>query len=242
MNKLDNFGPIYVINLEDRADRRDYISKMFKKHGVSDYRFFKAYDGRPLDGQYVMTGGEIGCSMSHLLAIKDWYESSETDFVVIAEDDLSLDNVKYWDWSWDDLLNSIDFTFDIFQISTWALDVGMPEDIKPTKKFRNDHQYLTTCYLISKEGARQILEKTLGSNGEFDLDFNDDDNVADHKLLYGNVKNYYVLPLFSPNVELMSDINSDQKIVRLQKMASEHVSWLWRHNIASIQKIMKNYR
>lgn len=240
--KLEGFSPVYVINLEDRLDRRKYIEGTFKDHGIEDYTIFKAYDARHLDGRYKMTGGQIGCAMSHLLAIQSWYEGSDSEYAIIAEDDLSLANTQYWDWSWQDLLDCIEFKFDILHLSTWALDLAMPEDLCPVKREPDDLRLLTSCYMISRDGARQILEKVVNADSSITFDYNDEDNIADHKLLYGNVENYYVFPLFSPNVDLISDITESKEVARLQRMAAEHTSWLWRHNIASIQEIMSNYR
>lgn len=240
--RLETFGPVYVINLEDRVDRRSYIEQTFLDHGITDYTIFKAYDARDLDGKYKMTGGEIGCSMSHLLAIKEWYSTSDQEFAIIAEDDISLSNVDYWSWGWQDLVDSIKFKFDVLHLSTWALDIGMPEDLCPVKRDPDDVKLLTSCYVITKEGAKQVLSKTIGLDGKTSLDFNDENNIADHKLIYGNVENYYVLPLFSPNVDFISDITESAEIGRLQRMAAEHTSWLWRHNTASIKEIMQNYR
>jgi GR25 family glycosyltransferase involved in LPS biosynthesis len=45
LNKLEGFGPVYVINMEKSLDRKNYIDEHFKKYGISDYTFIKAVDG-----------------------------------------------------------------------------------------------------------------------------------------------------------------------------------------------------
>lgn len=237
MKPLKDFGPAVVINLKDRSDRRAYIESTFAEYEIDNYSFFEAYDARHLDGQYKMTGGQIGCSMSHLLAIKEWYLGGGEPFLIVLEDDISLDNSKYWSWTWSDFIDAISFEFDVMHLSTWALDLGMPEDLSPVKRGPDDLRLLTSCYIISRNGAKQVLEKTIGIDESRDLDFNDSENIADHRLIYGNVDKYYVLPMFSPNTEFISDITEDPGVARLQRMAAEHTSWLWRHNIRSIEEI-----
>jgi GR25 family glycosyltransferase involved in LPS biosynthesis len=48
----------------------------------------------------MMTSGEIGCVTSHLKAIKHWYETSDSPYAIIMEDDCNLDLVKYWNFTW----------------------------------------------------------------------------------------------------------------------------------------------
>ena len=79
-------GPIYCINLDDQTERWEYMENQFKYWEIDNYtRVSAAYDGREddlghiLKGTYPeqMSGGEIGCTTSHLKAIKQFYESGE---------------------------------------------------------------------------------------------------------------------------------------------------------------------
>ena len=44
--KLQNFGPVYCINLDDQEDRWEYMENQFKYWEVTDYHRISAYDGR----------------------------------------------------------------------------------------------------------------------------------------------------------------------------------------------------
>ena len=76
--KLNNFGPVYYLNLDGQPERREYMESQFEYWGIEDYTRISAYDGREDDlsdivkGKYpeMMTSGEIGCVTSHLKAIK----------------------------------------------------------------------------------------------------------------------------------------------------------------------------
>jgi hypothetical protein len=181
--------------------------------------------------------------MSHLLAMKSWYDTDiESDYLIVMEDDICLDNSQYWSWTWSEFISSIKFNFDVLHLSTWAfVDTPMPEDLSPVKRTPVDTRFLTSCYIITRSGVEQVLSKTVGMDGKKVLDFNNEENIADHKLIYGNVENYYVLPVFSPNTDLISDVDSSKSMTRLQTMASEHTSWLWRHNIRHINEITTPY-
>ena len=78
--KLQGMGPIYVINLDGQPERWKYMENQFKYWQVTNYERISAFDGRDddlghiLKGRYpdLMTPGEIGCTTSHLKAIKSF--------------------------------------------------------------------------------------------------------------------------------------------------------------------------
>ena len=79
--KLKNIGPIYCINLDDQTDRWEYMEDQFKYWEIDNYERISAYDGRDDDlsdiikGKYPnnMSSGEIGCTTSHLKAMKHFW-------------------------------------------------------------------------------------------------------------------------------------------------------------------------
>ena len=106
--KLKGIGPIYYLNLDGQPDRKEYMESQFKYWEIENYTRISAYDGREddlsdiLTGRYpeMMTSGEIGCITSHLKAIKHWYETSDSQYAIMMEDDCSLDLVRYWNFTW----------------------------------------------------------------------------------------------------------------------------------------------
>ena len=101
--KLKGLPPVYCINLDGQPERWDYIVDQFKYWEVENYERISAYDGRHDDlsdiikGKYPdgMTSGEIGCVTSHLKAIKH-FDTSDSPYAIMCEDDMSLETVKYW--------------------------------------------------------------------------------------------------------------------------------------------------
>lgn len=73
---------IFVINLEKDIKKKEYIKSHFREHGIEDYSFIKAVDGRKLSSDQLvevydenqalkvhgrlLARGEIGCALSHL--------------------------------------------------------------------------------------------------------------------------------------------------------------------------------
>lgn len=206
-SKLAGMSPVCVINLEHRDDRRDHMVKSLSGYGVTNYKIFSAYDGSKLDGTYEMSKGEIGCAMSHLLAIKDWYETdTESPYLVIMEDDVDFSTVDLWNWSWLEFIQSISFDYELIHLAPSGSEIESPEDYRIIKFSKTDVPvWFTTSYLITRRGAEKVLNRNL-KDGEIYFDFNNRNNIADYELIYGAVDLGYKIPLFAPKYDLGTDI------------------------------------
>ena len=83
----------------------------FDHWGIKNYTRISAHDGRGdndlgeiLKGTYpnLMTSGEVGCTTSHLKALKHWLENSDEseDYLIVMEDDCDISTMQYWGFTW----------------------------------------------------------------------------------------------------------------------------------------------
>jgi GR25 family glycosyltransferase involved in LPS biosynthesis len=158
--KLKNIGPIYYLNLDEQPERKEYMESQFKYWGIENYTRISAYDGRDDDlsdiikGRYpeMMTSGEIGCVTSHLKAIKYWIETSDSPYAVIMEDDVCLDTVRFWNFTWNDFYSKVPYDWDVIQL---AIICTGSLYIKLHKRFVND--FSTACYIIKPRAVADDL-------------------------------------------------------------------------------------
>ena len=159
--KLKNIGPIYYLNIDGQPERREYMENQFKHWGVENYTRISAYDGRDDDlsdiikGRYPedMTSGEIGCTTSHLKAIKHWLDTSDSPYAIIMEDDCDISTVFHWGFTWKDFYAKIPYDWDVVQLAiicTGALHVRIH------KRFVND--FSTACYMITRHHAEKLMK------------------------------------------------------------------------------------
>lgn len=205
LNKLEGLGPIYVINLDRHADRKDYMANQFKDHGVSNYEFMNAVDGSKdnLDDvikldQIPITKAELGCTLSHLKVIKHWLDTNDSSHAVIMEDDISFETVKYWKFTWENFLKNVRSNFDILQLS-----IIHNHHINTNLHIREAADWSTGCYVISRPWAEKLIEKHY-VDGKFNL-YTSKLSVADVLVYYG--AKAYGAPLFVTNINFESSIN-----------------------------------
>ena len=104
--KMKGFGPVYCINLDDHVERWEYMQDQFEYWNITDYTRVSAHDGREDDLSDILVGryptdmltGEIGCTTSHLKAMKEFLQT-DAPYAIIMEDDCDLDLVKFWNFT-----------------------------------------------------------------------------------------------------------------------------------------------
>ena len=207
--KLKNFGPVYCINLDGQPERWQYMEAQFKYWDVTDYHRISAYDGRESDlseilsGRYPeqMSSGEIGCTTSHLKAIKEFLKT-DAPYAVMMEDDCALDLVRFWNFTWDDFVSRIPYDWDVVQLAVICTgDIH----IKIHKRFVNE--FSTACYIITRHHAKKMLD--LHCRGDkYKLDNGVRPRPVADDLLY-NSGNTYSIPFLLYKIELGSSIHPD---------------------------------
>ena len=232
--KLKNIGPIYCINLDEQSERWKYMEDQFKYWEIENYTRISAYDGRDDDlsdiihGKYPesMTSSEIGCTTSHLKAIKYWYENSNSPYAIMMEDDCSLDLVKYWNFTWNDFYAHIPYDWDVVQI---AIICTGDIHVKLHKRFVND--FSTACYLITRHHAEKLLKFHVRGN-KYKLDNGVKPRPVADDLIY-NTGNTYSIPLLLYRTELGSSIHPEHvDIFHINNYKAQ--SQFWEQNGASI--------
>ena len=209
-NKLKGFGPVYVINLEEREDRRTYIENALKNAGVEDYKLVKATNGNDsivndlvhAREKIPLSNPEIGAAVSHLQTIKQWLEESDSEYAIIIEDDLSFETVDSWDFTFEEFLSSIDKEYDVLQFC-----IIHNYRINRKLHLKEKHDWSAACYLIKREWAQKLVEKHY-INDKIAL-YPNWESLAD-ALIYREARAYSV-PLLTFTLEFESSINQEHQ-------------------------------
>ena len=120
-----------------------------------------AFDGRHgnlnhiLEGSYDIgiTSGEVGCVTSHLKAIKQWYETSDTPYAIFAEDDVSFDTARFWKFTWDEFVEKLPYDWDVVQLA-----IINPGVVYASMHARWVNDFSTACFMITRHHAKKLIE------------------------------------------------------------------------------------
>ena len=207
--KLNNFGPLYYINLDGQPERDAAMQSMCKYWELNPTRI-SAFDGRNdklqhiIEGNYPddITSGEVGCVTSHLKAIKHWYETTDTPYAIFAEDDVSFDTARFWKFSWDDFVKKLPYDWDVVQLA-----IINPGVVYASMHARWVNDFSTACYMITRHHAKKLIEHHCVGD-KFRLDQGVKPRPVADDLIY-NCGRTYAIPLFHYKIELGSSIHPD---------------------------------
>lgn len=178
--KRRNPNYIKVVNLARRPDRKESIQSQLDKHGITNYEFINAVDGKKLkptanlrdmfeNNDFGSKVGVIGCALSHFGIWKALLADRTNDFYIVMEDDAELcDNFKaYLNKAIKSNIKSKELVF----LSYLMFDTNSKKTEETYKKYQTDTEdpvlnfnklnkslYVggTCLYSINKKGA-QIL-------------------------------------------------------------------------------------
>jgi len=221
-NKLKGLPDIHLLTLDERSDRQEYTETQYDHWGIKNYTkvsgskyqasnydewkdlvilnpIVKTPSSLPVWQQLI----EISISLTYLLTIKNWLETTNDQYLILMEDDYDLSFIEYWHFDWEYLMNNIPHDWDCIQMS-----------------FENGNIY--PCYLhpiISGHGTggslinRRYAEKLISlyyKDGKFDFSkkicnskFLGNSNIT-MDYISGHSGKTYCIPLFDVNPRIGS--------------------------------------
>jgi len=177
-NKLENFPPVHFISVDYCTDRREKLYEKFAKFNITNIteHIFQKYNDEDHDikSEYIesLSIGSRGPVTSHLKAIKQWYDNTNESYAFFCEDDLSMELVQYWNFTWNEFYNHLPLDWEIVQLVWLRLhDFG-----KFKIGFRNRCwcDWSGCAYIIKREFAKKLIDAYY-SNGTFTLDLKGSD-------------------------------------------------------------------
>jgi hypothetical protein len=243
INKLENFPSVYYLSLEESTDRQKNLENQFAEYGITptaiiSKRYSESDD--EITGKFLdqMNGGAIGCAVSHLKAIRKWYEETDEEYAFFCEDDLSLETIKYWDFTWEQFIETIPEGSLYVQL---LLIRDNYETFEIRKKLWDD--WAATAYILTREYAKLLVDTYCLSEKKFHLEIPGVNNCVIplvENILFETVnKGGSSIPLFVEDVKFASTFSpeEDKEVVNNQKRghyeARETVLNYWKNKMNS---------
>lgn len=222
-NPLENFPSVYYISLEESVDRRQALEKQFAEYGiipkpVISKRFSESDD--QITGEFIqsLNSGTAGCVASHLKMIRKWYEETDEDYGFFCEDDLSLETLGYWDFTWEEFIGKIPEDAHAVQLLIIRKNF---ETFELRRRLWDD--WSGTAYILTREYAKILINRYCLDENRFHLEIIEDGNHISpllENVLFETIKNIsYSAPLFIENTEFKSTFSpeEDAEVVNDQK-------------------------
>ena len=202
MNHIDS---IYYINLDHRQDRnKEFLNCMNELHVPSDKI-------KRVPAVYEPSLGALGCTKSHILALKTFI-ASDAKTCIIFEDDFQHKNKEIF-WSDVSKIFETGIKFDVIQLS--YNHIYQPEifyNVIDTEYPFLKKVMKTICassYIITREFAPKLLENFIESSELFSIYRNKNDNTYFLDVYWHSLQsksNWYII---SPSIGFQRPSYSD---------------------------------
>lgn len=225
--------PIYYINMDKNPERREFMENQLSPYSknvnrIVGYNGYKiknrktdTVDGITFFNNYPeLKNSEIGCLMSHLLAIKTSYEKGD-EIALILEDDTVINLINMLDFEFDTIYKKAPHDWELislFHMSKWNSELLTKfyhsEEYQYLRHNNIDYLYSLVGYLINRKGMKKVLDFVYDyHNNVFYLgkDMKVAPNGPADFFLYDITTSYYFTPdIFYPNnLALQSTIHTD---------------------------------
>lgn len=227
--KLKGLYPILWINLDTETNRQEHMNSLFDQYEIENTRI-SAIDARGdndvsdlLIGKFpeLITQGELGCTMSHLKAIKYFYEETDLEQIIICEDDIVFDTVEYWPFSWKDFISKVPYDWDVIQCA-----ITSTKNLRANLHPRVINDFCAAFYVISRHHAAKLIKNHIRDE-RYKLDQNIKPRAASEELIYNSGKTYS-MPLFTYRYDFDSGIHQ------------EHIEIFHKQNVEGVMNFWKN--
>jgi hypothetical protein len=227
--KLNGIGHILWINLDTEVERQNHMNELLDSYGINHTRI-SAIDARGdndvsdrLIGKFpeLISQGELGCTMSHLKAIKHFYENTDLDYIIICEDDIVFDTVPFWPFTWNGFLSRVPYDWDVLQCA-----ITSTKNLRANLHPRLINDFCAAFYVITRHHALKILKHHVRGD-KYKLDQNLKPRATSEEIIYNSGRTYST-PLFTYRYDFDSGIHQD------------HIEVFHKQNVEGVMNFWKN--
>ena len=143
--------------VKDGFNAKDFTSSFFTKNNIKKNPLWKIDHSVDWYTREV-TDGEVGCALSHIDIWQDTYNDAR-EATLILEDDFKLN----YEVPWNEVYELLDKGYDLIYLGRYKVNPDQEEkDIKFNHMWvEPDYSYNTHAYVLSKRGAKVLVENWL---------------------------------------------------------------------------------
>jgi GR25 family glycosyltransferase involved in LPS biosynthesis len=166
-------SPLFWVNLDASVDRRERMQSQLRAYGIEGRRIAavdgrqseavaKALCGKPPPHKY--NPAELGCTLSHLIAIDAFVHDCGSEYAIVCEDDVDFGMASYWPFRFSDVLAALPSDWECLQMA-----VSTADDYINGSLHRREPTECSACaYAIRRPYAERLIQR-LACEGKYDL-------------------------------------------------------------------------
>jgi GR25 family glycosyltransferase involved in LPS biosynthesis len=155
LNDLSN--NIYVINLEERLDRKEHIIKELNKIKCNDYTLFNGINGNNINNPTILKNGMFGLVSTYLKMYDDW-KLKKTETIIIIEDDCLF--IEDFNSKLDDYIKNIPSNWDMMYFGgNHNKHLGITTQTINEHCLKLSHSYTAHCIILKDYVFEELISE-----------------------------------------------------------------------------------
>lgn len=222
--KLKGFPTVNYISLHGNIHRQEYMSSQFNKYGINGvvhlnhpYSALKNYlKIIPEFCEQWIGPSQLGITISHLMMIRSWIESTDEPYAIFTEDDISFKSIDYWNFTWEDFISRLPKNWQCIQLIRMENPFGIDSFDRMRLNLRNSFshgvRWWGASWLMSREYAKHIVDQHYPEPGVFNLWHYDVMPISENIMFYYRGQPVYNFPMLFENWKELTTTNFVEKI------------------------------
>ena len=178
MSKLTNFPTVNYITLYENTARMEFMNEQLTRYGIHhmiwlNHRYTEFQDTINIiwppapvtDNIEFQKFSHPGTIISYLTAMRHWYDTTNDEYAIFCDDDMSFESIDYWTFTWQEFLDQLPQDWDSIQlvrINNW--NVGLINNAAkfemPTLQLRKrEWDDFGGAGLFKREYVKKILDR-----------------------------------------------------------------------------------
>ena len=178
MSKLTNFPAVNYITLYENIARMEFMNEQLTRYGIRHipclnhrYTTFQHRvnivwpDIIPENTESFRAYSHPGTIISYLTAMKNWYDTTNEEYAIFCDDDMSFESIDCWSFTWQEFVDQLPQDWECVQlvrINLWQpglINFDMKPEL-PSLLFRvKQHSDFGGAGLFKREYIKKILDR-----------------------------------------------------------------------------------
>ena len=244
--KLRNFPSVNYTSLYESVDRRAYMQNQFDHYGITKTNVYLTDRFDKISSMVNVTGTgrfmkevviQMGTVISHLNLLRNWYVSTDEEYAIFCEDDVSFESIDHWNFTWDDFVQHIPADWNGVQLTKVQMPYCNPTG-EPNLAIKITRGRWWGAYsLFRRNYVKILLDRTCHGYNTYNLDlidiYGDQYGPIIENLLYLQSGSIYNFPMLVENSNLGTTFENKNLISQGYNLAND--SQYWSHRLVAEQ-------
>lgn len=244
--KLKNFPSVNYTSLRESTDRRLYMQRQFDHYGITNTNAYLTERFEKITNHVQVLGTglvmpevhtQMGTIISHVNLLRNWYVSTDEEYAIFCEDDISFGSIQYWNFTWDEFIQRLPEHWNGVQLTKVMMPYCNPNgDPNITLKLTRG-RWWGAHSLFRRSYVKTILDAVCKGYNSYQLDTIDIGGVAYgpiiENLLYLQAGGVFNFPMLFEDASFNTTYKNKTTIT--PGVANANDSQYWSHKLIAEQ-------